>query len=353
MDSVTPGWVGFDVTARVRRWAGQAAVNHGWRVTQAGGVATLKRFTASEEPGHPALRPRLTIEYLAPVPNTLPTVSLTSPAPGARIPVGTNVTIAATAGDTDGTVSQVAFYADAEPIGAAFAAPYTVSWRPTVPGTRVVTAVATDDRGGTRTSNGATVTIENVATTEVILQRGSSGYAGATDTYLDRVRPAQVSGAATTLFLDLANYVPLVRFAIFAADGGPVPNGATIESATLEVYKQNYEDPLRVHALLVPWQEGVATWNIRQAGVPWNVAGAGAAGRDYDPVADAVVFGGVQPGWVAFDVTARVRKWGSQTAPNHGWRMMQSGGSGNLKQFTASEEVVSPTWRPRLKVRYR
>jgi hypothetical protein len=96
-----------------------------------------------------------------------------------------------------------------------------------------------------------------------------------------------------------------------------VPNGATILSAKLAVYKQYYDDTLRLNALLKPWVESQATWTVRQTGVPWTVGGAAGASTDYSAVTDALVTPGLNPGWVTFDVTPRVQQWASGGA-NYG-----------------------------------
>ena len=114
-------------------------------------------------------------------------------------------------------------------------------------------------------------TVSATLTTRV-LQRGLAGYAGVSDTYLDAFAPTVVRGAATALNLDPATYRPLVRFAIFQSEGGPVPNGAVIQSATLALYKQFYNDTLQLNALLKPWVEAQATWTDRQTRAcrgPW------------------------------------------------------------------------------------
>ena len=68
-----------------------------------------------------------------------------------------------------------------------------------------------------------------------------------------------------------------------------MPNGATILSATLALYKQYYNDTLRLNALLKPWVESQATWTVSQTGVPWTVGGAAGAGTDYSTATDALV----------------------------------------------------------------
>ena len=194
-----------------------------------------------------------------------------------------------------------------------------MSIAPILVGSYSVVAVAVDNVGGMTASAPVTFTVSATLTTSV-LQRGLNGYAGASDTYLDAFAPTVVRGALTALNLDPATYRPLVRFAIFQSEGGPVPNGAVIQSATLALYKQYYDDTLQLNALLKPWVEGQATWTISQTGVPWTVGGAAGAGTDYSTTTDALVTPSWNPGWVSFDVTPRVRQWASGVGANYGWR---------------------------------
>jgi hypothetical protein len=314
----------------------------------------MKVFQASEYAADPALRPRLTVRYSGGGSNQAPTVHLTSPATGAALAVGGGATLTASAADADGAIAQVAFFADGVPLGVDTAAPYTLTWSPGATGSVALTAVATDNLGATTRSAPVLVTVTPAAGgTAVVLQRGSDGYAGVSDTFLDRYLPDTVRGALEGAYLDPVNYVPLVRFAIFQAEGGPVPDGALIQAATLELYKLHYDDTYRVHALLRRWDEGQATWMQRQAGVAWSVPGAGGAGADYAAAADAQVVGGYAPGWLSFDVTGRVQQWAGAGSANYGWRVVQAGLGSSMKVFQASEYAADPALRPRLTVRYR
>lgn len=89
--------------------------------------------------------------------NAPPTVSVTAPAGGSSSVVNAPVTVSANAADGDGTVDEVAFYDGATIISTDLTAPFSVSWTPTVLGTHILTAIATDDDGATTTS--ATVTV--------------------------------------------------------------------------------------------------------------------------------------------------------------------------------------------------
>jgi hypothetical protein len=231
------------------------------------------------------------------------------------------------------------------------AAKFPVTWSPGAAGNYTLTAVATDDDNATTTSAGVPVTVNAYAT--VVLQRGLSGYAGVSDTFLDSQLPSTARGAFDPLYLDVTKYVPLLRFAIFQSEGGPVPNGASVISATLSLNKQLYSDTIRVNALLKPWTESQATWQISQTGTAWTAPGAGGSGTDYAIAADALVTAPFAAGWVDFDVSARVQQWGSgQGFINYGWRLSQTTSGYNPKTFNSSEYAADPTLRPKLTVVY-
>ena len=81
-----------------------------------------------------------------------PTVSISSPTNNALFASPANITINATASDSDGTVAQVQFYVGANLLGAVGASPYSLTWSNVPSGIYPFTAVATDDLGITSTS---------------------------------------------------------------------------------------------------------------------------------------------------------------------------------------------------------
>ena len=76
-------------------------------------------------------------------------MAITAPAAGSNIVVNTTVTITATADDSDGSVTNVEFFANASSIGTATTNPYTISWTPTQVEAVQLTARATDDDNAT------------------------------------------------------------------------------------------------------------------------------------------------------------------------------------------------------------
>jgi hypothetical protein len=97
---------------------------------------------------------------VAPPPDsTPPSVAITAPAEGATV-FGL-VSVSATASDDVGVVG-VRFFVDGTPLGSeVLSAPYTVSWNASsqTPGAHVITAVARDQAGNTRTSEARHLTV--------------------------------------------------------------------------------------------------------------------------------------------------------------------------------------------------
>jgi hypothetical protein len=255
------------------------------------------------------------------------------------------------ASDSDGSVTVVEFFADGSLIGQATAAPWTFVWMAPPVGPHVLTARATDDDGASTTSASRSITVTSGSGDgTVTLQRGR-GYATA-DTYLSTYHRTLNFGFASTVLDERQNYSGLYRFAIFQSEGGPVPDGATITSATLSLYKATpYDMTYSVHRVLVDWSETAATWNQRLPGTPWAVAGANGSGSDYVLTADATASVGFDPGWVNFDVRTAVQQMSSASASNFGWRLRGVGGyTSALKQIYGSEFTGSADLRPKLVV---
>src|SRR4029079_6813308 len=219
--------------------------------------------------------------------NALPTVSISAPANGTTMAPGNSLNLTAIATDSNGTISRVEFWANGVKLGQDTSAPYTISWTPLLVGTYAIVAIAVDNVGGMTASTAVNLNVSAPITT-AIMQRGVLGYAGVTDTFLNAAAATTPFGASTPLYLNGGTYTPLVRFAVFQSEGGPVPNGAVIQSAKLELYKQSYDYTLQLNALLKPWIEAQATWQNSQTGIAWSVGGAAGAGTDYNAAADAL-----------------------------------------------------------------
>ncbi len=150
---------GFDRPSGANSTTGQS-VTGGYQLKAATGASGAKRSTAGggADVGNThilALRPF--------VPNTPPTVSLTSPANGSTFTAPASITLTATAADSDGTIQKVEFFhGGTNLIATVNTAPYTFPWTGVPQGSYVLTAVATDNQTATTTSAPVNVTVQAV-----------------------------------------------------------------------------------------------------------------------------------------------------------------------------------------------
>ena len=97
---------------------------------------------------------------------TPPTTSLTAPASGASINIGTTVNITANATDDKG-VTKVEFYNGSTKLGEDTSSPYSYSWNTTgqTAGTKSLTSKAYDAAGNVKTSSAVSITLKATTTT--------------------------------------------------------------------------------------------------------------------------------------------------------------------------------------------
>ena len=89
-----------------------------------------------------------------------PTVTISSPSPGATFPYPGTVAITASATDSDGSIAKVDFYANGTLLGTVTKAPYTYTWRNPTPSGYILTAQATDNQGARTLSAGVTISVQ-------------------------------------------------------------------------------------------------------------------------------------------------------------------------------------------------
>ncbi len=93
--------------------------------------------------------------------NQLPTVSIKAPVNNANFLAPASINISANVSDADGTISSVSFYHGTTLISTDATTPYEANWTNVSAGTYSITAVATDNAGGTATSAAITVIVES------------------------------------------------------------------------------------------------------------------------------------------------------------------------------------------------
>ncbi len=92
--------------------------------------------------------------------NYFPTVNITAPSNGTNFLPGTDITITVDAEDSDGTVTKVEFFADGNILlGEDTTAPYSFTWTNATEGDYTLTARATDNEEGSRTSLSTNITV--------------------------------------------------------------------------------------------------------------------------------------------------------------------------------------------------
>lgn len=107
--------------------------------------------------------------------NSAPTISLITPTSGQSYSLGTGVLLAASAGDSDGTLANVKFFANGILLGTVSSLPYTYSWVPQSTGTFQITAMATDNLGNVTTTSQVAVTVTSSGSASVSLTTPATG----------------------------------------------------------------------------------------------------------------------------------------------------------------------------------
>ncbi|HEX6088359.1 MAG TPA: Ig-like domain-containing protein [Thermoanaerobaculia bacterium] len=101
----------------------------------------------------------LPLTYIYEKPNVPPAVTITSPANGASFTSPASFLVTASAVDSDGSIVQVDFFNNDVPAGSDSVAPYEASLANLPTGSYLLTAQATDNRGGVTTSAAVSVTV--------------------------------------------------------------------------------------------------------------------------------------------------------------------------------------------------
>ena len=194
-----------------------------------------------------------------------------------------------------------------------------------------------------------------LAPTSVSFQQGVAGYTGAVDTYINANSGAATTdnSGAVTLTVDLAPDVQqgLIKFGgLFVSEGGPIPNTATINSASLTVNVTNVTAvPIGLHRMKQAWS-AANTWNTFGA-TPWNAtAGIQIDGVEAEITPDAsstVPAAGLNT--VTFNVLSGIQAWASNPASNFGWVLNETTDDGLV--FDSSEGATA-TNRPKLSITY-
>jgi hypothetical protein len=155
--------VDFYVDGALKGTATTAPYSYVWPAAGVGSHALTA--IATDNAGATSTSAAMSITVVAA--NVAPAVSITSPAGGTSYTLAANVTISATATDSDGTVSKVEFYVDGALKSTSTAVPYSYTWPAAGAGSHALTAKAYDNAGAITTSTAVNITVvaANVAPT--------------------------------------------------------------------------------------------------------------------------------------------------------------------------------------------
>jgi hypothetical protein len=281
--------------------------------------------------------------------NQLPTVSITSPANGATFTAPANITINATAADSDGTVSKVDFYEDGALIGTDTTSPYSVTWSNAPAGSHSLTAVATDNLGATRTSTAVGITVNATGTTTVSFQDGVSGYTGTRDTKIKSDAATTNYGTNTTLEVDGSpDYAGLVSWDLTSIPAGKTVTAVSITFNVTDISGSAYE----LYALKRTWSETTATWNLASTGVSWQTVGANGANDRETTVLGSLTgsTAGLKTITLNSSGIAKVQSWINTPSTNYGLILLDYANADGLD--INSSEIGTIASRPKITVTY-
>jgi uncharacterized repeat protein (TIGR01451 family) len=141
-------------------------------------------------------------------PNSPPTVNITSPENNATFVAGADIVLTADAADTNGTISQVAFYAGTLLLGTATQPPYAVTWtNVTTVGDYSLTARAIDNQGATAVSAPVVIHLTNEVADVAIIRNFDDPEIAMIESYLFELGlTGAVFDRATVTFQTIQNF---------------------------------------------------------------------------------------------------------------------------------------------------
>jgi len=114
-----------------------------------------------------------------------------------------------------------------------------------------------------------------------------------------------------------------------------------------------------VHQMLVEWDEGIATKDLRlfeETGIPWSTPYAGINGTDANAQYESTLLfqETTATGWKTWDLSALTQKWVNGSATNYGvilWATNENTDGKDLR-FRSSEYTVFQNYWPKLEITY-
>lgn len=197
------------------------------------------------------------------VSNKTPTASITAPASSTRFPIGSGVTIAANAGDSDGQVVRVEFYAGKTLLGSDATVPYAFAWTPGKTGSYSLKAVAVDDKGAK--GNSALVSISVDAASDTVAPAIPTGLAVANTGTASITLQWQAS-------IDNAGGSGIAGYDVYR-------NGALVGTAAALSYTDSALSPATSHTYAVRARDNAGNVSAQSPSVVASTLPASASGK--------------------------------------------------------------------------
>lgn len=176
------------------------------------------------------------------VTGTPPTVGSVFPGTGQTLTVGQALNLQAVVSDADGGIASVAVYANGVLVGTSVAAPYSISWTPTLAGTYSIVYVVTDTQGATTVTTPVSVVVTSAVGNVLPVVTFTSPVSTTTTTGgTTVVTPAAATDISSVVLLAQATQgsaaISKVEFFARSSFGGTLSLGTGTRFATGNVYR--------------------------------------------------------------------------------------------------------------------
>ncbi len=184
-----------------------------------------------------------------------------------------------------------------------------------------------------------------------VFQRGSLGYDGVQDTFIDQFNANSSYGSDWGLKVRTPSPISsLIRY-----DLGSLPQDAVVEDAVLRLYgideTNNYALCIGAYPLLRPWATN-ATWNRATPDERWGLPGASALGEDRSTeLAGMRALAQGKDRWYEIELSDAVQRWVAHPEENQGVLLL-GGGEVSKSVTLASSNHGNTEFRPTLVVTY-
>lgn len=170
--------------------------------------------------------------------------------------------------------------------------------------------------------------------------------------------PTQPAYADSAFFVASRPTCDRFKHALLKFDLSTVPSGTQISCVTLRLWairqSEYVSNVFTVARLTEPWTQTEVNWCQRSTGVEWCTPGGCFTSEGSTSV--LIESGHATAQYIEWDVTAIVRSWLVDAAPNHGFVIFQEyppgGGGGNQEVlFASTDRTNRPRYGPRLTIK--